>query len=153
MNSTATTHPQPRKDDGAALVKRIYEEAINGANAALLDELVSPEYVGPSGERGPAGFAANVEGVRAGFPDIRFRVEELVDGGDRVAIRWTWTGTHTGTFRGNAPTGKRVQNTGIAIYEIRNGKAVRAHLETDRLGILQALGVVPSPGAPPAKSP
>lgn len=134
---------------GADVVRRLYEEAINQGRTDLYAELISADFVGPDGQRGVAGYTANVESVRAGFPDIRFHIEEIVDGGDRVAVRWSWEGTHTGSFRGFAPTGKRIRNTGIAIYEIKGGKAVRAVLETDRLGALQALGVLPARGTPP----
>jgi len=42
-----------------------------------------------------------------------------------------------------APTHKRVTNTGIVIYQFRDGKVVRNWLETDRLGALQQIGAVP----------
>jgi hypothetical protein len=33
-------------------------------------------------------------------------------------------------------------NTGIAIYEVRDGRVTRAWLETDRLGALQQIGAI-----------
>jgi predicted ester cyclase len=135
------------------VVQRIYEVAINERRPELTAELVSPGYVGPQGERGPGGFNANVQSLLAGFPDIRFRIEDLLAEGDRVMVRWAWTGTHSGTFRGIAPTGRRVSTTGIVLYQLRDGKVVRNWLESDRLGVLQQLGIVPQtlgPAAPGA---
>jgi predicted ester cyclase len=60
-----------------------------------------------------------------------------------VAVRWTWRGTHTGTFRGFAPSQKSVTNDGITLYQLKEDKIVRAALQTDRLGVLQQIGVLP----------
>lgn len=78
----------------------------------------------------------------------------MIGEGDRAVVRWTWVGTHAGRFKTWGPTGRRVANSGIAIYELKHGKVVRVWLETDRLGALQQMGVVPAGGAvssPPAK--
>jgi predicted ester cyclase len=123
-------------------VRRVYEEAINAAEFARLPELVAADYVGPQGDRGPAGFQEGVESLRAGFPDIHFRIEELIAEGDRVVVRWTWSGRHTGSFRGFSPSNQEVNNSGIAIYQLRESKLVRGWLETDRLGAMQQMGVV-----------
>jgi steroid delta-isomerase-like uncharacterized protein len=132
------------------VVQRIYEIVINERRPELTAELVSPDYVGPQGERGPAGFNDNVQSLLAGFPDIRFSVEDLLVEGDRVVVRWAWTGTHSGAFRGIAATGRRVSTTGIVVYQLREGKVVRNWLENDRLGLLQQLGVVPQKFGPSA---
>lgn len=130
-------------------VRRIYDVCLNGGRPELLREIVSDDFVGPQGERGAAGFGQTIAGLRAGFPDIRFTIEDVVADGDRVAVRWTWRATHTGTFRAWAPTGKPVTDTGMAFYRLSQGKVVRAWVETDRLAVLQQIGVVPADlGAP-----
>lgn len=131
-------------DRNKETVRRIYEDCINPGRWELIPELVDASYVGPTGERGPEGFQKTVAGVRNGVPDIRFTIHELIAEGDRVAVRWMWAGTHTGTLLGYAPSGKSVTNTGIAIYTLRDGKIVAASLITDRLGFLQQIGVVPT---------
>jgi predicted ester cyclase len=116
------------------LVRGIYEEAINTGRLELLETRLAPDL--------HASFRANVEELRTGFPDILFTVEDLVAEGDRVVVRWRWTATHAGPFRQHPPTGRKVENTGIVIYQLRDGKAVRAWLEIDRLGVLQQMGAV-----------
>jgi predicted ester cyclase len=83
--------------------------------------------------------------LRGAFPDLHYTVEDVVADGDRVAVRWHWTGTHQGAFRGIAATQRAVTNNGLAIFRLRDGRIVAATLETDRLGFLQAIGVVPGP--------
>jgi predicted ester cyclase len=133
-------------------VRRIYDEYINQTRSDLLPELVAADYVAPDGRRGPAVFASTIDALRTGIPDIRFEIEDVIAEGDRVAVRWTWSGKHTGTLNGLSPSNRQVKNDGIAIYELRQGKVSRVWLQTDRLGFLQQIGVVDaSLGRPPQK--
>lgn len=131
-------------DANTQAVRRLYEECVNGGQSGPLTELIAPEFSLPDGSRGPGAFAANVAALRAGFPDIRFTIEDLVAQGDRVAVRWTWTGTHTGAFRGFAASGRTVRDTGLVLYRFAGGKVMSAVVETDRLGVLQQIGVLPA---------
>ena len=124
------------------IVRRLYEEVINARRFELAADLVAPDYEGPAGDRGIDGCVANVRGLVQGFPDIRFTIEDLVAERDRVVVRWRWEATHAGQFRTYAATGKHVTNSGIAIYQLRDGRVARAWLETDRLGALQQIGAI-----------
>lgn len=137
------------------VVTRLFEDGFNRNDAAAVDGLVSADYVDASGERGPAALRQVMTRLRAAFPDIHYTIESVVAEGDDVAIRWHWSGTHRGVFRGVAPTARPVTNNGIGIFRLRDGKIVGASLETDRLGFLQAIGLLPSTDAlfePPAAS-
>ena len=130
------------QDQNKKHVEKLFETFGSGDLAAL-EKLVAPEYVGPQGDKGPAGFRAVVVGLRAAFPDIHYTVDEMVAEGNSVAVRWHWTGTHRGPFRAYAPTGKAVSNSGSGIFRFQDDKVVSAGLETDRLGFLQQIGAVP----------
>jgi predicted ester cyclase len=135
------------------VVRKLYEDCVNTGNVALLPSLIADEYVGPNGARGPAAYQEIVTSLRTGFPDIRFKVEDVLTDGDKVTVRWSWHGTHSGPFGGVAPTRKSVDNTGIVIYQLKGGKIVHAWLQADRLGVLQQIGVVsPDIGRPPTKA-
>lgn len=56
------------------------------------------------------------------FPDAHYSVEDLIAENDRVVLRVTTRGTHTEEFHGIAPTNRKVEFTGIAIYRIQDGK-------------------------------
>lgn len=134
-------------------VERLFQ-TFNQGDLALVDSLVGPEYVGPQGDRGPAGFKAVVVGLRTAFPDLRYTIDDTLAEGDRVAVRWHWTGTHQGPFRAFPATGKAVSNTGAGIFRFKGGKIVAAVLETDRLGFLEQIGAVPAnAGRGPARAP
>lgn len=132
-----------QRETNKRTIRRLYEDAINRGQLQLADELVASDYQGLHGETGPDGYRATVTSLRTGFPDIHFTIEDLIGDGDRVAVRWRWTGTQRGPFMGYPPSNKPVNNTGIAIYQLHDGKVARAWLETDRLGALQQLGIVP----------
>lgn len=135
-------------DANKQLVRKIYD-SINGRRTQAILELVAPDYDDGQGGRGPSAFARNLDELLAGFPDVHFTIEDLIAEGDRVVIRWTWEATHTGRFKSWGPTGRRITNSGIAIYRIRDGKVIRVWLETDRLGALQQMGVLPAPAPAP----
>jgi steroid delta-isomerase-like uncharacterized protein len=125
------------------IVRSVYEVSLNTGDMDHLNRVVAPDFVGVRGEVGPVAFARTLVELRTAFPDIRYTVEDLIEEGDRVAIRWTWTGTHQGPFRGLAASGKRVSNSGFAIFQLRDGRIARSWLETDRLGFLQQIGALP----------
>jgi predicted ester cyclase len=124
-------------------IRSLYDECFNAGALEGLDALVAPDYLGPQGERGPDGFRNTIRGIQTGIPDIRYTIDEVLAAGDAVAVRWTWRGTHTGTLREFAPSQKPVTNPGIALFHLKDGKIVSAAVQTDRLGLLQQIGVIP----------
>ena len=72
----------------------------------------------------------------AAFPDLRYHLDEIfwmgnVQEGFRVATRWTILGTHEGAGRFGAPTGKRVQISGLSHYRVCNGQFVEGWVESN----------------------
>jgi steroid delta-isomerase-like uncharacterized protein len=134
-----------------AIARRLIEEAWNKGEPAAVDALVDPAYVGHFAIqreplRGPEAYKGFIAGLLAAFPDLQFTVEDIVAEGDKVAIRWTNRGTHGGALMGVPPTGRRVEASGIWIHRLAGGKVVEEWGESDVLGMLQQLGVVPAPG-------
>ena len=70
----------------------------------------------------------------------------MVVEGDKVAIRWTMSGTHKGEIEGIPPTGKKMTIWGISIERIVGGKFVETWETYDTMGFMQQLGLVPTPG-------
>ena len=150
---------QPTRDENKRSIDQLFLTCFNQGDLAQLDRLVAPEYIDPqSHEHGPAAFRTVMTRLRGAFPDIRYHLDDVVAEDERVAVRWHWTGTHTGPFRTFAPTGKTVSSTGAGVFRLKDGKIVAAVLETDRLGFLQQIGVLPdnvggAPPPPPARLP
>ena len=137
-------------EENKAMLHRVYEEAFNKGDLAVLDDLLAADYVlhmaGLQEYKGAEGFKEMITALRSAFPDFNITVNDMVAEGDKVAHRYTWQGTHKGDFMGIAPTGKQVTVTGITISHFAGGKEGEAWSNIDSLGMLQQLGVVPAMG-------
>jgi len=102
-----------------------FENLPNIGDLAIADTLFASEirFHYPLGElEGIESIKAYITAVRAAFPDIRFRVEDLFGEDDLVACRWILVGTQTGEFRGNPPSGKQVRVPGNTIFRMAHGQ-------------------------------
>jgi steroid delta-isomerase-like uncharacterized protein len=59
---------------------------------------------------------------RAAFPDIHFAISDLVGEANQVAARWSLSGTQTGPFKGQPPSGLKVHLPGITLFHFAGGK-------------------------------
>lgn len=139
-------------EENKAIIRRWLEEGWTNGNLDVADELIDPGFIvhGAGGQAvpsGPAGVKQLVAAWRAGFPDGRMTVDDLIGEGDKVVIRMTWRGTHQGDFYGIAPTNRQVSVTSIGIDRVVNGKIVEGWGEVDMLGMYQQLGVIAAPGS------
>lgn len=125
-----------------AIIRRIYEESLNTGKLEMLNEVISADFTF-QGNKGPSAYADVIRMLRQGFPDIKWTIQDLIAEGDRVVIRSSWTGTHTGTFRTFTATNKKVNDSAIAIYQFKDDKVITIWIETDRLGFLQQIGLIP----------
>jgi steroid delta-isomerase-like uncharacterized protein len=131
-------------------IRRIFEEAFNKGNLAVIDEATSPDLIAHNviagTPNGPQGLKLLVTMFRTAFPDLHYTVEDEIAAGDKFAVRWSMHGTHRGMFLGNPPTGKQVDVLGIMFGRTENGRIIEDWTLTDQLGILQQLGIVPPSG-------
>jgi steroid delta-isomerase-like uncharacterized protein len=137
-------------EENKAIARRADEELFDRGNLDVADELFAPNFVyhdPASGEdwRGPESVKQFAAMMRVAFPDLRYTVEDQIAEGDKVATRYTANGTHQGELMGIAPTGNRVEITGISITRIEDGKIEEIWENYDTLGMMQQLGVIPSP--------
>ena len=129
------------------VARRILEEVVDGANLDIAEDLIAPDYLEhrarPGAPPGLEGFKQWVRTAHAAFPDWRHSIDDVIAEGDKVMIRNTVYGTHRGEFMGIAPTGKQVQQAGIDVMRIVDGRMVEHWGEYDWLGLLQQLGALP----------
>ena len=136
-------------EENKAVARRIVEEIWNNKNLAAIDELIAADY---QDHTLPPGLPPGREGVKAfigmylnAFPDVKITVEDMIAEGDKVATRWSANGTHTGELMGIPATGKRVTVTGLDITRFSGGKSVEFWGQFDQMGMMQQLGVIPTP--------
>jgi steroid delta-isomerase-like uncharacterized protein len=136
-----------------ALVRRFYDEVLNSRRVEMIDELAMTEYVEhnplPGQRDGRNGLRDRVTMLLDGVAPT-FTVEDVIAEADRVAVRWTNTATHVGTFLGIPPTGRSCGIAGIDIYRLADGRMAEHWDVVDLLAMFQQLGLVPSPEGAPA---
>ena len=137
-------------EENKAIARRDFEEIWNKGNLDTVDEICAADGVGHiAGSpdiHSLEDYKQYVTMHRNAFPDIHFTFEDEIAQGDKVVIRWTVTCTHKGDFMGISPTGKQCTGTGITIYRFSGGKIQESWSNSDDLGMLQQLGIVPPIG-------
>jgi len=137
-------------EQNKAAARRSVEEVWNQGKLDIINELVAENATFhdpnvPGGKfAGPQGFKQFVEIYRGAFPDVHFTIHDQIAEGDKVATRWSATGTNKGAMMGIPATGKHATVTGTDVSRFANGKVVEEWLSYDMLGMLQQLGVVPT---------
>ncbi|MFD2093201.1 ester cyclase [Blastococcus deserti] len=94
---------------------------------------------------GRDGIAAFFHALRAGMPDAHIGAEDVVAQGDRVAVRFTLTGTHTGELLGASRTGRRIAVEGITILRFRGERVAERWNRLDDVALLTQVGLLPAP--------
>ena len=137
-------------EEGRALINRFYDEGWNANNLDVYDELVTEDFLDhqaiPGLPPGREGFKALNSMFRSAMPDVWVTVDDIITDGDKVAARWTSTGTHQGDLFGIPPTGAAVKITATVVYRTENGRLAEGWINRDDLGLMRQLGVVPTPG-------
>ena len=134
--------------ENIAVVRRLIDEVWNQQAFDVLDDLFAADaIISESGVpfpiRVPLCAKEGIGAACAAFPDIRVAIEDIVAANDKVVVRWSSHGTHRGEMQGIPPTNRPITMTGMAIYRFADGKIVEEWMNTDMLGMLRQLGVIP----------
>ena len=138
-------------DDPKHVIRRFVEEFWNERRLDLADTIFADDCVTnqlKSGTptdpvpRGPEAIKEHVAGWIASFPDLHFRIEQMLSEGDRVATQLLMEGTHEGAWLGIPPSGKKIGIRMFAVHRIVQSKIVEDWVLVESLGLFQQLGVV-----------
>ena len=130
--------------------RRIVEEGWNKHNPKVLDELFSNDATlhnpqDPTVAKGPQGAKTSLQTYLTAFPDVKLTIEKEIADGEYVVQHLRAIGTNTGPFNGMPATGKKANTTGVMTTKFDNGKIVEVGDLFDNLGLMQQLGVIPTP--------
>lgn len=123
-----------------------FEKMINTADKVLAEDLVASDaafYTPASPEPlyGGEGYLSVVYFMRSGFSDVQWKLEEMIAEENKVAVRWTCTGTHDGEFMGIKPTGKKFSACIMNFYYFNEqGKITNDIAAEGMIAILRAIG-------------
>ncbi|MBP1588848.1 MAG: ester cyclase [Kiritimatiellae bacterium] len=127
---------------------RRFETCINENDIELGRRLISEKAafatpVSPEPLYGAEGYLSVVSMMRESFPDVHWKLEDMVADERTVAVQWTCSGTFTGKapFAGVEPNGRAFSTTVMNFYKFDgDGLIVDDIAATGMLGILQGIG-------------
>jgi predicted ester cyclase len=130
-----------------ALVDAFIQELFTKGDLGAVDRYLDPGFVNhdppfPGAPDGPEAMRAAAALMRAGMPDWRSDVHQLIAEGDLVVEVFTASGTHTGELFGVPGTGRSLTLRGINVFRLSGDRIVERWGRLDQLGLLQQLGLV-----------
>lgn len=127
-----------------------WQAAWDKGDVDALDGLFADGYTRTSKATGGTidvdGLKAEIAAVREAFPDLRTTIDDVVEGGDAVAVFWTSTGTHTHNYLDVPPTGLTVKTRGSNILSVKDGRILHESVTWDGSELLAGLGIRPLQG-------
>ncbi|MFR9774615.1 ester cyclase [Micromonospora sp. MS34] len=133
--------------DVEAAARRFIADVWNAGREESAYDLIAADCPGLGGT-GPEATLAWHRDRRAAFPDLRYKVVELVAAGDRVAVHWRAAGTQAGQFGPVPPTGRVVSYSGASFLRFDEaGRIVDVWSVNELFQVLQQLGVEMIPPA------
>ena len=133
-------------EQNEALIRQVLE-LIDERKLDAAFELYAVDYIyhGPGGMelKGRDGIRGLWNDFLTGFPDLSSTVDDMISQGDKLVLRWTIHGTHTGEFLGVPPSNNRITLPINEIFRIADGQLVEAWDQWDRMHLMQQIGAIP----------
>lgn len=120
-------------------VRRFVDEAVNGGRFEVVDELFVPDM--------QARVRDWFGSFRNSFPDMKMQLLELVGDNEVVVGRFACSATHSGEWRGHAPTGRRFENVDeVYFFRFAGDRIAEVWGIEDTLDRFRQLGLDPTNG-------
>lgn len=108
-----------------ALARRWFQEVWNERRDDTVHAMMAPDAIGHMEghePKGPDDFLKVRNNLVGGLGDLKVVVEDTIAQGDKVVVRWSATGTHTGADFGIAPTRASVRFSGMTCMRFDGGR-------------------------------
>ena len=135
-----------------AKVHRLYDE-VNSGNLDVIDEIMAPNFVAHGEAMGLQEGQDVREAMKQGImwakmlvPDLKVSIVDTVAQGEKVACRLVFQGTHTGTDGQIPASGNKIEYTAIAINRFEDGLLVERWFNSDEMGMMRQMGLLPPMG-------
>ena len=123
-SSTASTVAKTTKQDYEAIARRFHMEIFQQGKLGVADEILTPDFVlrnptvPPELTHGPEGVKRFASGVVDSSSEYQIVHHDAISKGDKVTIRWTFTGVIKKEMLGIPPSSKSVTITGFDLFRI-----------------------------------
>jgi len=129
-------------EENKAVIRRWFE-AENNKDLSQIEDMVAPGFIDHTHKlKSREEYEQRIVMFMKGFPDFHEAIEDIIGEGDKVWVRFKFTGTHTGEYLGLAPTGKKITVEVVDIFRMVDGKVVEEWEVADGLDSLKQLGAI-----------
>lgn len=125
------------------LMERLDQRDEAGVLELCADESIFHGFAEKALDR--VGFRNSLDDLFRGFPDMRFRLDDLFSEDNKVALRYYMEGTNQGEYMDMAATGKPVSVYTGASLLIEDGKVKQFWQHADFIGMTMQLGLIDMP--------
>jgi steroid delta-isomerase-like uncharacterized protein len=119
-----------------------FERVWNQGRREAIAEMFAADAVihdGATDAKGPDGFYPFYDRLRATFSEIHVEVLDSFAEGEKVCVRWSFTGKHSGDGLGLPPTRRTVNVTGLTVLRVADGSVVECWQNWDMLGMMEQI--------------
>ncbi len=119
-----------------------FEQVWNQGRREAIGEIFAPDIVVHDADKvstGSLAFYQFFDRIVATFSEIHAQVEDTIAEGDKLCVRWSFTGRHVGDGLGPSPTGMTIRTSGITILRVADGRFVESWQNWDMLGLMEQL--------------
>lgn len=137
------SQPTISPDANIALIRAAQDEFNTGDLDACVARL-APDFVInlaelPEPMRGRDAWRQNAEVMRRAFPDVHVHIEDIFAAEDRVAVRLTISGTHSGEFLGIPATGRSIHYNSHEFYRVADGAIAEEWVCSDMATLMRQI--------------
>ncbi|MCZ6737057.1 MAG: ester cyclase [Actinobacteria bacterium] len=132
-------------DEQLRLIDRFYNDMWNRFDKSVFGDILDPKihFRGSLGQTkvGFDEFGEYVDYIQAFASDFHNEVLSTITERNRTFARLSYTGTHQGEVFGLAPTGKRFEYSGAAVFTFSNGLISDIWVLGDVYGLTKQLSI------------
>lgn len=144
--SSAGSYSQDEKKIKEAIMV-VYEKIFSTGDFTGVENYIESGIVDHTPDQGQGPGLEGIKGafkvIRTAFPDLKFKVLDIVVSGDRLTVLSNITGTNTGEMMGMAPTNKKVDYNQLdLVYFNKDNKATERWGYFDFPKFMQQLGMM-----------
>jgi predicted ester cyclase len=129
--------------DNKLVARRVLEEIFPADDETALREVISDEFVNheapPGTPPGLGGITMFMHLLNEAFSDQRWEIHDVVSEGEKVVLRCTHSGVHTGEFFGLAATGRPFSYDQMHMIRVHDGMGVEHWAVRDDAGLMRQL--------------
>jgi predicted ester cyclase len=127
-------------------IKTVYENIFSTGDFSEVEKYIDANIVDHTPDNGQTPGLEGLKGAfklfRTGFPDLKFKIIEVIFSGNKAAIHSNITGTNSGEFMGMPATNKKIDYNQVDIvYFSKDNKATERWGYFDVMKMMSQLGV------------